>query len=167
MSRYNTILKNDITNGEGVCVSFFVQGCPHHCPGCFNPETWDFLGGKKYTSHTKWEIIKAINANGITRNFSVLGGEPLALQNLPMTEEIVTAVRAAYPNIKIFLWTGYNFKFLPHDDIRIIKILECVDVIIDGKFLSSRKNLNLKFRGSDNQRVWTKDKQGIWRESNG
>ena len=65
MSRYNTIILNDVVNGEGVCVSFFVQGCPHHCPGCFNPETWDFLGGKKYTSHTKWEIIKAISDNDI------------------------------------------------------------------------------------------------------
>lgn len=165
MSRYNTILKNDITNGEGVCVSFFVQGCPHHCPGCFNPETWDFLSGKKYTSHTKWEIIKAINANGIVRNFSVLGGEPLAPQNLAMTEEVIIAVRAAYSDIKIFLWTGYNFDFLSHDDIRIIKILKCVDVIIDGKFLESRKNLDLKFRGSDNQRIWIKDEQGLWRES--
>ena len=84
MSRYNTIIPNDVANGEGICVSFFVQGCPHHCPGCFNPETWDFIGGQEYTSHTKWEIIKAINANGIVRNFSVLGGEPLAPQNIFM-----------------------------------------------------------------------------------
>ena len=110
--RYNKIIENDVTNGEGVCVSFWVQGCPHHCPDCFNPETWDFDNGELYTPHTKWEIIKAINANGITRNFSILGGEPLAPQNLPMTEEVVTAVRAAYPNIKIFLWTGYKFPNL-------------------------------------------------------
>ena len=110
--RYNKIIENDVTNGEGVCVSFWVQGCPHHCPGCFNPETWDFDNGELYTPHTKWEIIKAINANGIIRNFSILGGEPLAPQNLPMTEEVVTAVRAAYPDIKIFLWTGYKFPNL-------------------------------------------------------
>jgi anaerobic ribonucleoside-triphosphate reductase activating protein len=165
MSRYNTIIPNDVANGEGVCVSFFVQGCPHHCPGCFNPETWDFIGGQEYTSHTKWEIIKAINANGIVRNFSVLGGEPLAPQNLPMTEEVVTAVRTAYPDIKIFLWTGYSFELLPHDDEKLIKILECTNVIIDGQFIESRKNLDLKLRGSDNQRIWKKDNQGFWRES--
>ena len=73
MSRYSAIIPNDVVNGRGVCVSFFVQGCPHHCPGCFNEETWDFHGGTPYTPEVKWEIIKLISANNITRNFSVLG----------------------------------------------------------------------------------------------
>ena len=163
--RYNKIIENDVTNGEGVCVSFWVQGCPHHCPGCFNPETWDFDNGELYTPHIKWEIIKAINANGIIRNFSILGGEPLAPQNLPMTEEVITAVRAAYPDIKIFLWTGYKFPNLKTTNEYIKTILNCTDVIIDDKFKEKYKNLNLRLRGSLNQRIWEKDSKGIWCES--
>ena len=108
MSRYNAIIPNDVVNGRGVCVSFFVQGCPHCCPGCFNEETWDFHGGQPYTPEVKWNIIKAISANDITRNFSVLGGEPLAPQNIDMVWEVIDAVRHAYPHIEITLWTGYT-----------------------------------------------------------
>lgn len=161
MNRYNTIIKNDIVNGEGVCVSFFVQGCPHRCKGCFNPETWNFESGKPYTEETKKEIIEAISANGIQRNFSVLGGEPLTLYNLEMTEDIVRSVRAAYPDIKIYLWTGYSFENVSHPDI-----FKYIDVIIDGRFIKDLKNLNLKLRGSSNQRIWTKDEDGFWKVQN-
>lgn len=154
MSNYNTIIKNDVTNGEGVCVSFFVQGCDHHCYGCFNPETWAFTGGKPYTTDIKWEIIKAISANGITRNFSVLGGEPLDQRNLDMVEEIVAAVRTAYPHIKIFLWTGYKFEDLDQTDPRIASILNNIDILVDGEFENDMRDLSLKLRGSTNQRVW-------------
>lgn len=164
--RYNTIITNDVTNGEGICVSFFVQGCPHHCSGCFNPETWDFNGGKLYNENVKWQIIKAISANGIERNFSVLGGEPLAPQNIKMVEEIVTAVRIAYPNIKIFLWTGYDFENLKLNTIKYSKILSNVDIIIDGKFIEEQKDLSLKLRGSSNQNIWIKE-NNIWRKYNG
>jgi anaerobic ribonucleoside-triphosphate reductase activating protein len=164
--RYNTIITNDVTNGEGVCVSFFVQGCPHHCSGCFNPETWDFNGGKLYNENVKWQIIKAISANGIERNFSILGGEPLAPQNIKMVEEIVTAVRIAYPNIKIFLWTGYEFENLDFDNKSYYNILSNIDVIIDGKFIEEQKDLSLKLRGSSNQNIWIKE-NNIWRKDNG
>ena len=156
MSRYNVIIPNDVANGEGVCVSFFVQGCPHHCPGCFNEETWDFRGGQEYTEHTKWEIIKAIGANGLQRNFCVLGGEPLAPANLEMTEEVLSAVRAAYPDIKIFLWTGYTHLQLNtmYDEIK--NILNLIDILIDGPFIEEKKDLSLKLRGSSNQHIWHK-----------
>lgn len=158
MSRYNTILDNDVVNGEGVCVSFFAQGCPHKCPGCFNSETWDFNGGNEYNSDLKWEIIKKISANGIQRNFSVLGGEPMAIQNLSMTEEIVDAVRHAYPSIKIFLWTGYTFEELINlSDPKINKILNEIDVLIDGPFVEDLKDLTLKLRGSRNQHIRIKN----------
>ena len=157
MSRYNTIIPNDVTNGEGVCVSFFVQGCPHQCPGCFNPETWDFGGGQPYTPELKWEIIKLISANDILRNFSVLGGEPLAVRNLDMVEEVVSAVRAAYPSIKIFLWTGfYLYDILNTENEKMRAILSKVDYIIDGPFEEALKNLNLKLRGSTNQHIWAR-----------
>ena len=167
MNRYNAIIPNDVVNGEGVCVSFFVQGCPHHCPGCFNEETWDFKGGQPYTSEVKWELIKLISANDIQRNFSILGGEPLAPQNVDMTWEIIDAVRHAYPSIKIFLWTGYVYEELTgRASENLTKILGTIDVLIDGPFLEEEKDLNLKLRGSKNQRVWRKI-NGIWEIENG
>lgn len=158
MSRYNAIIDNDVVNGQGVCVSFFVQGCPHCCEGCFNPETWDFNGGQPYSEEIKWEIIKLISANGIQRNFSVLGGEPLAPQNLNMVSSLINAVRHAYPHIKIFLWTGYTKEELDLTDERISLILDKTDILIDGPFVETQKDLNLKLRGSTNQRIWVKEK---------
>ena len=155
--RYNTILANDVVNGEGVCVSFFVQGCPHRCEGCFNPETWDFSGGREYTSDVKWEIIKLISANNIQRNFSVLGGEPMSMRNLEMTDEVISAVRMAYPYIKIFLWTGFFlFDLIDLNDEHINSILSKVDYVIDGPFDEKLKDLSLKLRCSSNQRRLTK-----------
>ena len=165
--RYNSIIPNDVTNGEGVCVSFFVQGCPHHCEGCFNPETWDFNGGTEFTEETKWELIKLIGANGIQRNFSILGGEPLATKNLEMTEKIITAVRAAYPHIKIYVWTGFLFKDLVNStDKKIDSILSKIDFLIDGTFDESKKDLSLKLRGSSNQNIW-EHVSNEWRINNG
>ena len=165
--RYNSIIPNDVTNGEGVCVSLFVQGCPHHCEGCFNPETWDFNGGTEFTEETKWELIKLIGANGIQRNFSVLGGEPLATKNLEMTEKIITAVRAAYPHIKIYVWTGFLFKDLVNStDKKIDSILSKIDFLIDGTFDESKKDLSLKLRGSSNQNIW-EHVNNEWRINNG
>ena len=165
--KYNTIIPNDMTNGEGVCTSFFVQGCPHRCAGCFNPETWDFMGGHEYTSDIKWKIIKLIGANGINRNFSILGGEPLAPQNLDMVEDLLTAVRAAYPHIKIYLWTGYTLSNLKKlEDKKINFILSKIDFLIDGQFEEDKKDLNLKLRGSSNQIVW-EHINNEWREYNG
>ena len=154
MKRYNTIIPNDVVNGQGVCVSFWLQGCPWKCEGCFNPETWDFNEGKEYTERTKWDVLTALGANGVDRNFSILGGEPLADENLDVTEEIINAVRIAYPHIKIFLWTGYLFEDLlksPHQQVK--HILSMIDVLIDGPFKLAERDLTLPLRGSSNQRV--------------
>ena len=160
--RYNTIIPNDIVNGEGVCVSFFTQGCPHHCPGCFNEETWDFKSGQEYTDHTKWLIIELLSANGVKRNFSVLGGEPLAPQNIAMTAEVVDAVRHAYPSIKIFLWTGYTFAQLQEKSSKELDlILNTIDVLIDGPYVKELRNLNLRLRGSENQHIRIR-REGKW-----
>lgn len=154
MKKYAGLMTNDFVNGEGVCVSYFAQGCPHRCKGCFNPETWDFNGGKDLPDDIRGQIIKAICANGITRNFSVLGGEPLCEENVEEVENIIIGVRAAFPNIKIFVWTGYTLEQLtiknsPH----INNILTHIDVLIDGPFIESQKDLTLKLRGSKNQRI--------------
>lgn len=157
MSRYNTIIKNDVVNGKGVCTSFFVQGCPHHCPGCFNEETWDFNGGQPYTPHTKWEIIESIGANGLQRNFSILGGEPLDPRNVEMVWDVVQAVRSAYPHITIYLWTGFQLDEVLRWPGNVYRnILNEIDIIIDGPFIEKQKSLDLNLRGSDNQHIWIK-----------
>lgn len=161
---YNSFIKNDIANGFGICVSFFVQGCPHHCKGCFNPETWKFNTGNLYDDFIIKEILEAISANGIIRNFSVLGGEPLAEDNLPMTEDIITKVRDKYPTIDIFLWTGYYFEQLNKGNRYISSILKNINYLIDGPFIEEKRQIGLPLRGSTNQRVWEKDAEdgNLW-----
>lgn len=157
MERYAGLMTNDFTNGESVCVSFWTQGCPHQCEDCHNPETWDFDGGLELPTDIKGQIIKAICANGITRNFSILGGEPLCPQNLEEVDQIVAAVRAAYPNIKIFLWTGYTLDELKQQkNPHIINILSKINTLIDGRYIKELRDITLKLRGSSNQRVLQK-----------
>ena len=146
---------NDCVNGQGVCTSLWVQGCPHRCPGCHNPETWDFKGGYEIESQEIIDkIIRAISANGITRNFSILGGEPLCPENLPFVEEVIIKIRDSYPNIDIFLWTGYTLEYLKEQkEQRIENILSQIDVLIDGPFILAQRNITLPLRGSENQRV--------------
>lgn len=153
--KYATIMENDYTNGENICVSFWVQGCPHRCEGCHNPAQWNFEGGKELPNDYKGQVIKAISANGITRNFSVLGGEPLCEENIKLTLDIITAVRVAYPHIKIFLWTGYTLEELKHPLIK--DILSKIDVLIDGPYIQSQRDVTLKLRGSTNQRILYKN----------
>ena len=151
--RYAALKRNDIVNGEGVVVSLFMQGCPHHCHGCFNPETWDPQGGKEVDINKLIaEIEDAISANGVIRNFSILGGEPFAPYNARYTYYIVSQIRKKYPNIKIYIWTGYYF-----DDIKdnewVRNIIQNIDYIIDGPFEEDKKDITLKLRGSSNQHI--------------
>ena len=152
--RYAGLMRNDIVDGEGVCVSFWTQGCPHKCKNCHNPETWDFNGGYEVPEDIRGEIVKAISANGITRNFSILGGEPLCEQNLDLVYNIVTSVRTAYPNIKIFIWSGYTFKeLIERQDERIISILKQANYLIDGRYEDNLRDITLPLRGSSNQNI--------------
>lgn len=149
--RYAGLIKNDFVNGEGVCVSLFMQGCPIHCPGCHNQESWDPNGGKEIEREALiTTILRAINQNGIERNFSVLGGEPLAPYNLEDTKEIVRRVRLAYPNIKIFLWTGYDYT---QYDLECIFGKE-VDVFITGPFRIAERTITTPLIGSTNQHIY-------------
>ena len=148
------IIKNDFTNGQGTCVSLFVQGCPHHCKGCQNPETWSFSGGEEPSTELRGELIKAICANGITRNFSVLGGQPLCDENLEGIDKIISSIRIAFPEIKIFVWTGYTLEELQQRrNKKINHILSQINVLIDGRFIQEERDITLKFRGSKNQRI--------------
>lgn len=154
MDRYAGLIKNDFANGTGTCVSFWTQGCPHRCLGCQNPETWNFNGGKEVPTDIRGQIIKAICANNIIRNFSVLGGEPLCKENLEEVDKIITSVRTAFPQIKIFVWTGYLLEDLKkkHDD-KINHILSQIDVLIDGPYIDAERDITLELRGSKNQRI--------------
>lgn len=152
--RYADIKYNDIVNGQDVCVSFWCQGCSIKCPGCQNKTIWDFNGGKEFTPATMSEIIQAISANGIERNFSILGGEPLCDENLFLTTLIIQEVRKVYPNIKIFLWTGYYYnELLKKEDPHINYIFNNINYLIDGPFIQKQRDITLKLRGSRNQHI--------------
>lgn len=147
--KLSTINKNDFINGEGVSVSLWMQGCPHRCPGCHNPELWNYNGGvEKTIDEVLKEIYAAISANNIQRNFSVLGGEPLCPENIEDVIQIIKNVKASFPNIKVFIWTGYNL-----DELKNKEIFEYTDVLITGRYIQALRDITLKWRGSSNQKI--------------
>lgn len=150
--RIAKIENNDMINGIGVCTSVWFQGCPHHCPGCHNPETWDFKGGYEISyEELEEEVLNKIGENGIIRNLSLLGGEPLCQQNIAYVQKIAAAAKERYPNIRIFCWTG---SFIENIIDKYGKeVLEDIDVIIDGPFILEQRDITLPLRGSKNQRV--------------
>lgn len=158
--RYAGIIENDVVNGEGVCVSLFTQGCPHRCKGCFNPDTWNFNGGieidiKILTA----DVINLLQKNGIQRNFSVLGGEPLCLENRIEVNFIIKHVKERFPDIKIFFWTGYTIEeLIQKNDLYINEVLKNVDYLIESPYIEEERDITLKWRGSKNQRILTKEK---------
>ena len=150
--RYASIRKMDISNGEGVGVALFVQGCSFHCKGCFNSVAWDFNGGKEWTEEVKNEFLKLASKTYVTR-ISILGGCPLAIENREDVFELVKEIRDLYPDKKIWLYTGYTWEeIFTSFDCRQ-KIVELCDVLVDGQFEEDKKDLTLKFRGSKNQRL--------------
>ena len=150
--RIAKIENNDMINGIGVCTSVWFQGCPHHCPGCHNPETWDFKGGYEISyEELEEEVLNKIGENGIIRNLSLLGGEPLCQQNIAYAQKIAAAEKERYPNIRVFCWTG---SFIENIIDKYGKeVLEDIDVIIDGPFILEQRDITLPLRGSKNQRV--------------
>lgn len=151
--RYSGVIYNDVAAAPGLCVSFFTQGCPNHCPGCHNPETWDFNGGKEFTQEVLDEIISKLNAQGIQRNFCLMGGEPLCEENEFLSFLILSTIKEKSPNTKIYVWTGYKYEELLKRGQRISQILELTDVLIDGPYIESLRDITLSMRGSSNQRI--------------
>lgn len=146
------INKNDVVNGEGICVALFTQGCPFHCKGCFNSETWDYDGGKEVSiSDLISEIETAIAANDVPRNFSVLGGEPLIERNLEELKILLSTVKKDFPHITIFLWTGFTIEELTSAQK---EVTQYVDVLIDGQYNEKLRDVSLHLRGSSNQRIF-------------
>lgn len=149
--KYAKIRKMDIANGEGVRVSLFVQGCSFHCKNCFNQETWDFNGGKEFTTSEIQKIIELADKDYIA-GLSILGGEPLHNNNVDEVFHIVATFKEKFPNKDIWLWTGFKFEDAIKDSKR--KLILCnIDVLIDGQFEEDKKDITLKWRGSSNQRV--------------
>ena len=152
--RYSGLIRNDLAAAPGVSVTFFTQGCPHRCKGCHNPETWDFNGGKEFTINVLNDIYKSIGANGIERNFCIMGGEPLCEENLLLTLMVLQNVKLRYPDVKAYIWTGYYYEdLLKSNDPKVPLILKEVDVLIDGPFVKSLRDITLKMRGSSNQNI--------------
>ena len=149
--RYIKIKGNDIANGEGVSVSLWTQGCPHHCKGCFNTETWDFNKGNEFKEEQAYEVLKLLDARGVQRNLSILGGEPLCSQNIDGVLALCKFIKELRPHTKIYVWTGYTIEELTEK--YSLEKFEIIDVLIDGRFDESLKDITLTMRGSTNQRV--------------
>lgn len=162
--RYASIRNLDISNGEGVGVSLFVQGCDRHCFNCFNPNTWDFNGGKEWTEETKNKFIKLIDRPYINR-ISILGGEPLAEQNLDEVLSLIKEIRISFPEKTIWLYTGYELSEIikqeQYEKVSGIpdvwskrwEIIKLCNIVVDGEYIDEQKDLTLKWRGSKNQHV--------------
>lgn len=154
---YGALKKTDIANGPGVRVSLFVSGCTHHCRDCFNPETWNFQYGQEYTDRVLVEILEALEPEYI-RGITVLGGEPFEPENQRELLALYRAIRETYPNKTIWVYSGYLMDQQLQQESRARieitdEILSMIDVLVDGEFVAEQKNISLKFRGSENQRI--------------
>lgn len=149
---YAGLNKNDFAAAPGISVTFYTQGCPHHCPGCHNPETWDFKGGKEFTSEVLDEMLEALTANNIIRSLAIQGGEPLCVENEFLTLLIIKTVKEKFPDVKIYIWTGYYLNSLPNTPY-IKQILELTDCLIDGPYIEDERDITLPMRGSRNQNI--------------
>ena len=154
---YGALKKTDIANGPGVRVSLFVSGCTHHCKDCFNPETWNFTYGEEYTDKVMTEMLEALEPHYI-QGITVLGGEPFEPSNQRELLPLYHAIRSRYPEKTIWVYSGYTLEqdLLQESRARIEitdEILALIDVLVDGEFVLEQKNISLKFRGSENQRI--------------
>lgn len=154
---YGNIKKRDIANGIGVRVTLFVSGCTHHCKGCFNAETWDFSYGQPYTQDTEDEII-ALAAPDYINGLTLLGGEPFEPGNQRALLPLLRRFRATYPDKTVWCYTGYTLESDLLADSRARceatdEMLSLIDVLVDGEFVQELRNLRLRFRGSENQRL--------------
>lgn len=146
--RYSKINSIDVSNGRGLGVSLFVQGCLKRCKNCFNKETWDYLGGKEWNEEIKEKFFELISDSMINR-ISILGGEPLSLPNKKEIGSLVKEIKETFPHKEIWIYTGYIYEEIKHLDY----ILKYIDVLVDGEYIEELKNYKLKYCGSSNQRI--------------
>ncbi len=145
--RYNKIRKMDISNGPGVRVSIFMQGCSFNCKNCFNPETHDFNGGKEFTDETIEKVLDLCDKDYVV-GLSILGGEAMHKKNIDGTTRLAKAFKERYKDKTIWIWTGFLYE-----DIKDYEVFKYIDVLVDGQFKEELSNPMLRFKGSSNQRV--------------
>jgi len=154
---YGTIKNFDVADGPGCRVSLFVSGCRNHCPGCFNQETWDFHYGQEYTAETEQMILQALAPDYI-QGLSLLGGDPFEPENQRELLRLLRSVKSAFPKKDIWAYTGYTLEKLQNAEGHprceaTDEMLSMIDILVDGPFIEARKNISLRFRGSENQRI--------------
>lgn len=160
--KYAGIIYDDTAAAPGLCLSFYVQGCPIRCPGCHNIHTWDPDGGHEFTQEVLEHILKGLTANGVQRSLCILGGEPLAPYNLFLTNLLIDTVRKKYPELPIWIWTGYHFKTEIYDyrsNPHLRNILNTVTGMITEPFILEERDITLPMRGSSNQKIMLFDKE--------
>ena len=154
---YGEIKNCDIANGIGIRVTLFVSGCTNRCPGCFQPETWDFCYGQPFTAETEEKILSML-APSYIHGLTLLGGDPFEPANQPALLPFLRRVRETYPNKTVWAFSGFTWEELrtpgayPHTEVTE-EMLALVDVLVDGRFIEAQKNISLRFRGSENQRI--------------
>lgn len=171
--RYALIRKMDISNGSGIGVSLFVQGCRFHCKNCFNPETWSFDDGKEWTRQTKDEFLNLVAQPFVVR-VTILGGEPLEPESVYDVLSLIKDIKEKFPDKKIWLYTGFTWKqifepvvldtFNPCRDAMLKArqdVVSMCDVVVDGRYVNELNDIALKWRGSSNQNIWRKQ-NGKW-----
>ena len=147
--RYAQIRSLDISNGEGVGIALYTQGCRFHCKNCFNSELWDYTKGKEWSSEVEDYLVSLLSRDYIDR-ISFLGGEPLSEENLEDLDNLLNRIRKECPSKKIWMYTGYTYEVIKD---RLSYILKNIDVLVDGLYVDELRDLKLEFRGSSNQRV--------------
>jgi len=146
--RYNKIRKMDISNGPGVRVSIFMQGCTFNCKNCFNPETHDFDGGREFGDDTIEKVLDLCSKDYVV-GLSILGGEPMHPKNIDGTTKLAKAFKERYPDKNIWVWSGFLFD----RDLKDKEVLKYIDVLVDGQYQDELHNPKLRWCGSSNQRV--------------
>ena len=152
---FAAIKKHDVANGPGVRVSLFVSGCEHYCKGCFNSEAWDFSYGSVFDENAENELFAALGKPYI-KGFSLLGGEPFHPKNRPTLALLLEKIKKTFPEKDVWCYTGYDLEtelLFGKEDENARRMLENIDILVDGRFVEEKKNLSLRFRGSENQRI--------------
>lgn len=154
MSKVAGVYWDDTAAAPGISLSVYFSGCHFHCPGCHNPEAQDFNFGEDYNIEFRNKVLERIKKNGVMRSLSILGGEPLNEENLGATLDLIGWCKLDYPNLKIYVWTGYTIEELEaRDDEDVRKVLKNITCLIEGRYEQDKRDTTLPLRGSSNQRI--------------
>lgn len=154
MSKIAGIYWDDTAAAPGISLSVYFSGCHFHCPGCHNPEAQDFNYGREYDTDVRQEIMQKLNKNGVMRTLSILGGEPLNEENIGDVLNLIGWCKLDYPDLKIYVWTGYTIEELEaRNDDDVKAVLRNITCLIDGRYEQDKRDTTLPLRGSSNQRI--------------